>query len=42
VIAGAKIVTHVGRDELSFAIGPFSNTPKAGDTIRRVVCDALR
>ena len=42
IIGGAKVVTHVGRDELSFATGPVSSTPKAGDTVRQAVCAALR
>lgn len=42
VIDGQRIVTHVGRDELSFATGPISSTPKAGDAVREAACDALR
>jgi hypothetical protein len=42
VIDGARVVTHVGRDELDFATGPISATPKAGDEVRQAVCDALR
>jgi hypothetical protein len=42
VIDGARIVTHVGRDELDFATGPISSTPMAGDEVRQAVCDALR
>jgi hypothetical protein len=42
VIDGRRVVTHVGRDELSFATGPISATPKAGDAVRQAVCDALR
>ena len=41
VIDGRRIVTHVGRDELSFATGPISATPKAGDSLTQVACDAL-
>jgi hypothetical protein len=41
VIDGQRIVTHVGRDELSFVTGPISATPKAGDSVRQAVCDAL-
>ena len=41
-IDGGRVVTHVGRDELDFATGPISGTPKAGDALRQVVCDALR
>jgi hypothetical protein len=40
-IDGRRVVTHVGRDELDFATGPISATPKAGDAVRQVVCDAL-
>src|SRR5215211_5403277 len=29
IIDGAKVVTHVGRDEVDFATGPISSTPKA-------------
>jgi hypothetical protein len=42
VIDGARVVTHVGRDEISFATGPISSTPMAGDEVRQAVCDALR
>ena len=42
VIDGARVVTHVGRDELDFATGPISSTPKAGDEVRQAVCAALR
>lgn len=42
VIDGHRIVSHVGRDELSFATGPISATPKAGDTLTQAACDALR
>jgi hypothetical protein len=41
-IDGGRVVTHVGRDELDFATGPISSTPKAGDEVRQAVCDALR
>jgi len=41
-IDGARVVTHVGRDELDFATGPISSTPMAGDEVRQAVCDALR
>ena len=41
-IDGGRVVTHVGRDELDFANGPISSTPKAGDAVRQAVCDALR
>lgn len=41
VIDGRRVVTHVGRDALSFATGPISATPKAGDAVRDAVCDAL-
>jgi hypothetical protein len=40
-INGRRVVTHVGRDELDFATGPISATPKAGDAVRRAVCEAL-
>jgi len=40
-IDGRRIATHVGRDELDFATGPISSTPKAGDAVREAVCDAL-
>jgi hypothetical protein len=40
-IDGRRVVTHVGRDELDFATGPISGTPKAGDAVRRAVCGAL-
>jgi hypothetical protein len=42
VIAGRRIVTHAGRDVLSFETGPISETPKAGGNVREAVCDALR
>ena len=42
VIDGARVVTHVGRDELDFATGPISSTPTAGDEVRQAVCAALR
>jgi hypothetical protein len=41
VIDGRRITTSVGRDELSFATGPISATPKAGDHLTQVACDAL-
>jgi hypothetical protein len=41
VIDGAKVVTHVGRDEIDFATGPISETPKAGADVTQAVCDAL-
>jgi hypothetical protein len=41
VIDGGRIVTKVGRDELSFATGPISATPKAGDSLTQAACDAL-
>jgi len=41
VIDGRRIVTHVGRDELSFATGPISATPKAGDAVAEAACNAL-
>ena len=37
-----RVVTHVGRDELSFATGPISATPKAGAGVVQAVCNALR
>jgi len=40
-IDSQRVVTHVGRDELDLATGPISATPKAGDTVRQAVCDAL-
>ena len=40
-IAGRRVVTHVGRDELDFATGPISATPKAGDAVTQAVCAAL-
>ena len=40
-IDGRRVVTHVGRDELDFATGPISGTPKAGDAVRQAVCEAL-
>ena len=42
VIDGARVVTKVGRDELDFATGPISATPKAGDQLAQAACDALR
>ena len=42
VIDGQRIVTNVGRDELSFATGPISATPKAGDAVAEASCEALR
>ena len=42
VIDGQRVVSHVGRDELSFATGPISSTPKAGDALSEAACDALR
>ena len=42
VINGQRVVSHVGRDELSFATGPISATPKAGDNVSEAACDALR
>jgi hypothetical protein len=42
IIDGARVVVHVGRDELSFATGPISATPKAGDAVSEAVCAALR
>jgi hypothetical protein len=42
VIDGQRIVFNVGRDELSFATGPISITPKAGDVLAEAACDALR
>ena len=42
VIDGQRVVSHVGRDELSFATGPISATPKAGDAVDQAACDALR
>jgi hypothetical protein len=41
VIDGQRVVTHVGRDELSFATGPISATPKAGDAVAEASCNAL-
>ena len=41
IIDGRRITTNVGRDELSFATGPISETPKAGDRLTQVACDAL-
>ena len=41
VIGGRRIVTHVGRDEVSFAMGFLSSTPKAGDSLTEVACAAL-
>ena len=40
-IDGRRVVTHVGRQELDFATGPISATPKAGNEVRQAVCDAL-
>jgi hypothetical protein len=40
-VDGQRIASHVGRDELDFATGPISATPKAGDAVRQAVCDAL-
>jgi hypothetical protein len=42
VIDGHRVVFNVGRDELSFATGPISATPKAGDVLAEAACDALR
>jgi hypothetical protein len=42
IIDAQRVVTHVGRDVLDFAIGPISETPRAGSDVRAVVCDALR
>jgi len=42
VIDGAKVVTKVGRDELDFATGPISATPKTGMEVSQAVCAALR
>jgi hypothetical protein len=41
VIDGRRITTNVGRDELSFATGPISATPKAGAQLTEEACDAL-
>ena len=41
-IDGQRVVTHVGRDELDFATGPISATPKAGGDVGQAGCDALR
>jgi hypothetical protein len=41
VIDGQRIVFNVGRDELSFATGPISQTPKAGDVFAAAACAAL-
>jgi hypothetical protein len=41
-IDGRRVVTHVGRDELDFATGPISGTPKSGSDVAQAVCDALR
>jgi hypothetical protein len=41
IINGRRVVTHAGRDVVSFATGPISSTPKAGGDVRAVVCDAL-
>jgi hypothetical protein len=40
-IDNRRLVTHVGHDELDFATGPISATPKAGDAVRQAVCEAL-
>jgi hypothetical protein len=40
-IDGRRLVTHVGHEEISFATGPISATPKAGVGISQAVCDAL-
>ncbi len=40
-IDGRRVVTVVGRSELSFVTGPISSTPKAGPGVRQAVCDAL-
>jgi hypothetical protein len=42
VIDGQRVVSQVGRGELSFATGPISSTPKAGDAVSQAACDALR
>jgi hypothetical protein len=42
VVDGQRINLHVGRDEISFATGPISSTPKAGDSLAQAACDALR
>lgn len=42
IIDGRRVVTHVGRDVLSFVNGPISATPKAGADVSPAVCDALR
>ena len=42
VIDGQRIVYNVGRDELDFATGPISATPKGGDVLAQAACDALR
>src|SRR5689334_17069101 len=42
VIDGHRLVIHSGRDEMSFATGPISATPKAGDSLNQAICDALR
>jgi hypothetical protein len=41
VIDGRRIVTHAGHEEISFATGPISATPKAGADVSEAVCDAL-
>jgi hypothetical protein len=41
VIDGQRIVFNVGRDELSFATGPISQTPKAGNAFAEAACAAL-
>src|SRR5215211_947765 len=40
-IDGSRWVTHVGRDEIDFATGPISATPKASPGVTQAVCDAL-
>jgi hypothetical protein len=42
IIDGRRVVTHAGRDVLSFVTGPVSQTPKAGGDVSAEVCDALR
>jgi hypothetical protein len=42
IVDGRRIVTHAGRDVLSFASGPISATPRAGGDVSPAVCDALR
>lgn len=41
IVDGKRVNVHVGRDELSFVTGPISSTPKAGDSLNQVACDAL-